>query len=293
MDLVRDAPQTSTLAQGDRLGLAWLVGLIALAVASDFFMVLALVCIPAQPLVYVPLMLSTLGCTLAQGCLLATWLAWGCEPFWQRFRCHWIIAGVLYLVWVAGVALGQPDQFYRVCLIVGLLVPLMSLAAQLPPWIARYMLGWRLARGDDGDGQPPGPLSIRNLMSATAVVAVSFASARLAPSPDDKPVVMLWVIMFAAAAVISAMTIVPVSPLLLRMQRFQIGALLAGLYAAFWIGLLWLVVLIGRHSGLLRPPPLPIVIGLSLLIASFASTVILAAAVARQRGYRLVSGWRV
>ena len=48
--------------------------------------------------------------------------------------------------------LGQPSQFAEVSTMVGLSVPLMSIAAQLPLWIARQMFGWRLIRGEENDG---------------------------------------------------------------------------------------------------------------------------------------------
>jgi hypothetical protein len=191
---------------------------------------------------------------------------------------------------VAGLALGQPNQFRQLSLMVGLSVPLMSIAAQLPLWIARQMFGWRLIRGEENDGTRRAPLSIRDLMTATVVVAVALALARLAPSPDGKPIGMLWVIMFGAATTVSTMTLLPVSPLLMRTPRFGRGVLFACLYAAFWIGLPWLIVLVAWGRGLFPPPPLAVLIGISFLVLSFAATVILAAAAARSRGYRLVWG---
>ena len=139
-------------ASNDRSPSALLALLIAISLASDFLMVLALAMIPALPIVYFPLLQATVGCTLAQGCLLAAWLAWGYQPFWQRLLQHWIVAAILYLVWVAGLALGQPNQFRELSMMVGLSVPLMSFAAQLPLWIARQMFGWRLIRGEENDG---------------------------------------------------------------------------------------------------------------------------------------------
>jgi hypothetical protein len=282
-------------ASNDRSPSALLALLIAISLASDFLMVLVPAMIPALPMVYFPLLQATVGCTLAQGCLLAAWLAWGYQPFWQRALRHWIVAAILYLVWVAGLALGQPNQFRQLSMMVGLSVPLMSIAAQLPLWIARQMFGWRLIHdemrpGEENDGTRRVPLSIRDLMTATLVVAVALALARLAPSPDGKPIGMLWAIMFGAATTVSTMTLLPVSPLLMRTPRFGRGVLFACLYAGFWIGLPWLIVLVARNRGLFPAPLLAVVIGLSFLILSFAATVILAAAVARSRGYRLISG---
>ena len=279
-----------SVASNDRSPSALLALLIAISLASDFLMVLAMAMIPALPIVYFPLLQATVGCTLAQGCLLAAWLAWGYQPFWQRLLRHWIVAAILYLVWVAGLALFQPNQFRQLSMMVGLSVPLMSIAAQLPLWIARQMFGWRLIRGEENDGTRHAPLSIRDLMTATVVVALALALARLAPSPDGKPIGMLWVVMFGAAITVSTMTLLPLGPLLMRTPRFGRGVLFACLYAAFWTGLPWLIVLAAWGRGLFPPPPLAVLIGLSCLILSFAATVILAAAAARSRGHRLISG---
>jgi hypothetical protein len=268
-------------------------------------MLLAQAMIPALPIVFGPLWLAAVGSILAQGCLLAAWLAWGDQPYWQRALRHWIVAAILYLVWVAGLwvgvrALGQPNQFRPLSLMVGLSVPLMSIAAQLPLWIARQIFGWRLTRcehvpgemktSEENDGKHHTRLSIRDLMTATVMVALALALARWAPTPDGKPIGMLWVLMFGAATTISTLTLLPVSPLLMRNPRFGRGVFFACLYAAIWMGLPWLVVVGARSRGLFPSPPLPVLIGLSCLILSFAATVILAAAVARSRGYRLISG---
>jgi hypothetical protein len=292
---VIETARIAPAASNDRSPSALLALLIAISLASDFLMMLAPARIAALPIVFFPLLQATVGCTLAQGCLLAAWAAWGDQPFWQRTLLHWIVAAILYLVWVAGLALGQPNQFRQLSMMVGLSVPLVSIAAQLPLWIARQMFGWRLIHrerrpGEENDGTRRAPLSIRDLMTATVVVAVALAVARLAPSPDGKPIGMLWVIMFGAATTLSTMTLLPVSPLLMRTPRFGRGVLFACLYAAFWIGLPWLIVLVAWGRGLFPPPPLAVLIGLSCLILSFTATVILAAAAARSRGYRLISG---
>ena len=271
-----ETARIAPVASNDRSPSALLALLIAISLASDFFMVLAFAMIPALPMIFFPLMQATVGCTLAQGCLLAAWLAWDYQPFWQRLLRHWIVAAILYLVWVAGLALGQPDQVRKLSMMVGLSVPLMSIAAQLPLWIARQMFGWRLIRAEENDGTRRAPLSIRDLMTATVVVAVALALARLAPSPDGKPIGMLWVIIFGAATTVSTMTLLPVSPLLMRTPRFGRGVLFACLYAAFWIGLPSLIMLVAWGRGLFPAPPLVVLIGLSFLVLSFAATVILA-----------------
>ncbi len=350
--VVMETTQSAPSARSDRFPSALLALLVAISLASDFFMMPAWARIAALPMVYFPLTAGHVGCTLAQGCLLSAWLAFGDQPFGQRLLRHWIVAAILYLVWVAGLwvavqSLGQPDQFRPVSMLVGLSVPLISIAAQLPLWIARQIFGWRLIhladpnstslRSSEGREEAcndaicsdqgsefhgsggttlrssagraeaykdavcsdqrlanaaplPAPLSIRDLMAATVVVAVSLALARLAPSPDGKPIGMLWAILFAAAATVSTLTLLPVSPLLMCTPRFARGVLFASLYAAFWIALPWLIVLVAWSRGLFTPPPLPVLLGLTCLILSFTATAILAAATTRSRGYRLISG---
>src|SRR5262245_7863728 len=123
IEIARQAPAASN----DRSAPGWLALLIMVSLASDFLMVPALAMIPALPIVYFPLLQATVGCILAQGCLLAAWLAWSDQPFWQRLLRHWIVAAILYLVWLAGLALGQPSQF-QLSMMVGLSVPLISIA---------------------------------------------------------------------------------------------------------------------------------------------------------------------
>src|SRR5436189_8841 len=59
--------------------------LCVVCLASDFLMVPVLAMVPAPLRIPgVILFLAIVGCVLAQGCLLAAWLAWSDQPFWQR-----------------------------------------------------------------------------------------------------------------------------------------------------------------------------------------------------------------
>lgn len=282
------------ISSGPRPPLFVLRLLIVLCLLCDFLMVPILAAMtgsgpPGIP--GVPLFLAAMGCVLAQGNLLAAWLAWSDQPFGQRLTWHWIVAAILFLVWVAGLAISAtvaPVSFAEVSSVVGLSVPMVSIAAQTPLWIARQIFGWRLIHGDPKDDTRPAPLSIRHLMWATVLVALSLALARLAPLPVKEQVIV-WTFMMAAASIISAIALLPAAAML-RLQSFQRGVMFAGLYATFWAALPWGIVLVGRHLGLWGGPPLAIVVGVSCLVFSFAGTVILAAAAAREMGYQLVLG---
>src|SRR6478672_2434415 len=189
--------------------------LILICLACDFLMVPVLTLAQGPPTIPAfPIWQGTLGCVLAQGCLLAAWLAWSDQPFWQRLVRHWAVAAILYLVWANGLALGQLNQFAQASSFVGLSVPLVSVAAQTPLWFVRQAFGWRLIRGDGTSDTGPTPLSIRDLMMATVLVAVALALARLAPSPDAKEIGMVWIAVFIVASTISAITMLPASALL-------------------------------------------------------------------------------
>ena len=267
-----------------------LASAIVACLTCDFVMAPALVIVPARPTVGVPILLSIVGCVFAQGCLLAAWMAWSDQPFWRRFTRHWTIVAILYVVWAAGLFASHPGEFARVSSFVGLSVPLVSIAAQTPPWIARMLFGWRLIRGDPSTDVGPAPLAIRDLMAATLMVALALALARLAPSPDGKEMGGIWIFMFVVPSAISMIALAPASALLLRTRPFQLGMRYASLYAAFWLGLPWLAVFVGLGTGLFPVPPLAIVLGASCLIISFAATVVFAAAAARSHGYRLAWG---
>ena len=321
--------------------------LIVPCLACDFLMVPAIGLLEASPPdVGAPVALGIVGCVLAQGCLLAAWLAWSDGPFLRRLARHWIIATGLYLIWLVGLVLAfvRDPAAPHMAATVALGVPLVSIAAQFPLWLARQFWGWRLVRDgradipvchdeqkgradipvchppeadknvcptvcqDDhiaADITPDRKLAIRHLMLATAVVAVSLALARLAPA-DGKDVWPVWAVSCMVATVISSITLLPAGAWLMRPvgqtslsakaveQTFLSATLLRRglawsiLYAAAWIAIVW-IVLAAQWWFALPLAPRAIYIGISSLIFTFASTLILTALIARSRGYRLTA----
>ena len=266
-------------------------------VAQGLFIVLCLACDFLQAPVLASIQsglgfvahLGVLGCVLAQGNLLAAWLAWSEGPFLIRLTRHWAIAAVLYLVWVAGFSLAGVNQFAVFGLSVGLFVPLVSLAAQTPLWIAWQSFGWRLIRRERVPAGSRSPLTIRRLMTATLVAAATFGLARLAPPIDNGPQWPFWAFTFVVAGGFSMLAILPASAMLMRTHELRRGLVFASLYAASYVLILWAAGFTARHFG--QPvPPLAIFVGISSFIFSFAATVMSAAAIARLRGYRLVWG---
>jgi len=280
-------PDLSFLQREPRIHAAWLI---VPCLAADGLMVPVFSFLQAAPGVVIMFALGIVGCVLAQGNLLAAWLVWADAPFLRRLLTHWKIAASLYLIWLVGfgLALGWSGMPPQIAATVAFGVPLVSLGAQFPLWPARQVFGWRLVREDAGvapSSEPP--LTIRDLMLATVVVAAALALARLAPSPDGKSLWVPWGIAVVVASLISSIALLPAGALLLRTPVFSRGLKWSGLYVGAWIALPWILVVVLRFYGSVRLPPWPIFVGLSSLMLTFAATLTLAAAIARDRGYRL------
>jgi len=303
--LLDDGPGAQNIAPGDvnstlvemsapknnLVAIGALALLIVLSLTCDFLMMPIMTSING-PERFVALA-GILGCVLAQGNLLAAWLAWSGGPFPTRLIRHWSIAALLYLVWTTGFALARVSKIPReFSITVGLFIPLVSLAAQTPLWIARQSFGWRLIRGANEAASGLTPLTIRRLMLATLVAAATFGLARLAPPIDKGPQWHLWAFAFVAAGSFSTLAMMPASAMLMRTPQLRRGLLLAALYAGSYVSVLWAAVFTVRYFGWFPLPPLGIFIGLSTFTFSFAATVMLAAIAARLHGYRLKVGRR-
>jgi hypothetical protein len=262
--------------------------LAVLSVAVDLLMLPMVAAIKGRP-VGLMMVLPLVGCLLAQGSLLAAWLVWGDAPFSRRLVWHWIVAGCLCCVWLIGLAVARPPEGFReVGFTVALTVPVVSLGAQLPLWVVRLLFGWRIVRSTAPSAEQP--LSIRDLLLATLIVAASFAVARLSPAAQqDKEFRLVWGVYMAAAATFSLVAIIPAAAILLRSRPLARAVQYSLYLAAAPIALLWLGVVIARiyAPGILAP--WFIYAGLTLFILSYAGTAILAAVAARDQGYLL--GW--
>jgi hypothetical protein len=267
---------------------------VALCALSDFFLAPGFMSLRQNPPgIGASWFFALVGCTLAQGNLLAAWLVWSEGPFFRRLLLHWGVAGLLCWLWIAGLALvARPNDMAMVGSIVVLAVPLVSIAAQLPLWVARLVFGWRIVRRESGMSiLPEPPLTIRGLMLATLLVAVAFALARLMPNIPRGQEAALGP-PFLLAAFISTIAMLPAARLLLGMRRFGLALTWSGVYAALLIGLVWLVVELLIHFAPGALAPYFAYVWLSSLMLGFAATLMLTGIVARAFGYRLARGRR-
>jgi hypothetical protein len=286
---------------GPRFPVVWLI---VPCLACDFLMMPAFSSLAASPgELDAAFTFGIIGCVFAQGNLLAAWLAWGEVPFRRRLAIHWIIAAGLYLIWLSGLFLTSlvghtisrgPTNAREAAVTTALGVSLVSIAAQFPLWIVRQWFGWRLMKEDAEQTQPiEPPLAIRDLMLATIIVAASFALARLAPGQQKRSELWtMWMVFFTAASVISTISLLPAGAILMRGQPFSRRLAWGSLYAAVLIALPWIIVLDVWWYGTAPVPPRPLLVGLSSLMFTFAATLMLTAAIARHRGYRLTWGRR-
>ena len=294
-----------------RIHLAWLI---LPCLAADGLMMPVVTSLSGPPRVFLAAFaFGIVGCVLAQGCLLAAWVAWGDGPFLRRLEAHWSVAACLYLVWLVGFGLAVALSGRippKIAATVALGVPLVSLAAQFPLWVTRQLFGWHLVREEADlaknsqlpktprsppsktERSPPPKterLTIRDLMLATLVVAVTLALARLAPSPDAGEMWPVWGVAAAAASVVSTVSLLPAGVLLLRKRPLSRSLAWSSLYALSLISLVWVAVVLQYQFAPGTLAPRAIYIGLSSLMFTFAATLTLTAAIARDRGYRLTS----
>jgi hypothetical protein len=237
----------------------------------------------AAPIVY-----CCFGVIAAQPCVLSAWLAWGGGSFWKRMVLHWTAAYGLAMVWLIGAILseGLGDRDVREPLeIVPFSLPLLGLAVQLPLWIARQGFGWRLidACADDA---PPKPLAIRDLMVGTVIVAVSLAAAKLAKGMDrGSDGWVVWAILASSVAGVSLIAVLPIGAWLLRPRRMLVGIVLTAVYAALAVAVTWTVMYV-VDRGFTRVNWWDM-LGIGVMIQSFAATLAAACLAARAAGFGL------
>ena len=197
------------------------------------------------------------GPLFAQLGLLPAWLALGNRPYWPRFTLHWlavlgvataIFGGVVVAGWMGDRSLRARDVEAACALV--LVLPVMSLAIESPLWFLRWAFGWQIAGGNRRS--PPRKLAIRDLMLATALVAVALALARLSTqlqdggrSADFWPALGIAV---GVAAAGSAILLPPIIWMVLRVKDLNLAILgfvaHAGILAAIFVA----VVAINRWT---------------------------------------------
>lgn len=150
-------------------------------------------------------------------------LVWSRGIFFIRLALLWLIGATLFGCWYAGhyVAIG-PDWHtpwrYEIERAIACSLPLISLAVQIPQWMARFYFGWRVESPESVAVASPQYLSIRDLFTGTVIAALTVTAVRFSQDAEHltTEVWIAWAIAVGILAVISALVTLPLLVLILR-----------------------------------------------------------------------------
>jgi hypothetical protein len=288
-------PQVAAVGQASeqRNGRSPRGGLVALVTVAGLFNVLVIPLLeassgPLTAFVFAPVFY---GVMLGQVGALALWLVWGEGPFLRRLALHWCVGLLLASCLMVGSAVQsgamQPlAMLWNQTISFLCVLPAVSLAAQLPLWPLRTHFGWSVERLrlDMAAGQPA-PLSILDIFSGTAVVAISLGLLRAAVSPIGGSNLLLQIgVPLGIVVAAGAICLLPVTVFVLRPRESRFGAgMLAGYIFLTVFGTLAVTVVLTRSL-------VPTAAFFSVLTMCFALAATLASPllVLRACGYRLV-----
>lgn len=139
---------------------------------------------PAATMVYI-----CLGLIPAEAALLSIGLVFGSGAFSWRLAIHWGSATLLCLssfggLWYSISPREIPERSLQFALQMACLLPLIGLATQAPLWLARFVLGWRLA----GHCPPRLQLSLGGVLAALSVIGAVLGLFCLADREDRRKV---------------------------------------------------------------------------------------------------------
>jgi hypothetical protein len=205
------------------------------------------------------------GLIAGQVALVHIGLVFGAEVFWKRFLIAWSCLLAALGMWFLGLTSTlRGNTYYDDRLVENLLrvvcsLPLISLAMQLPLWLARVTLGWKFKRKSVANAVSPPvdgntQLTIRGLLVATAFIAVSLGVARFAPQPERDGAMRLdfWVgigLFGGAAAIAATFCIVPVFAIFAQRRSLAVGWCQTLIYALLAEFMVVMIAHLGGFSG--------------------------------------------
>ena len=197
---------------------------------------------------------------------------------------------ILTMAWLLGFIISHQIRGYDFPTIKGvvgvlLVLPLLFCVCELPLWVFRTFLCWRVESPADGRARPP-QLTIAGILAATAAVGLSLGAVRLGHALSQDPNEADWWGAVAIAAAwcggISLLVLPVVTILIFRTESLAIGLLVS----AAWIGLLAFVFLkvLSALSGLSWSRELHLFL---FVLLGFMATLLGPLALCRVFGYRL------
>ena len=183
-------------------------------------------------------------------------LVWSRGSFVVRWVVFWLVGMALVACWAFGLLRLTRDEDWfldfrvEIARAIAASLPLISLAVQLPQWMARFYLGWRLdPPGNRGGESLPG-LSIRDLLVGTVVAALTITAARLSPAAPglQNDFWLAWAIATPILASISALVMLPLLVLIFRC-RARWALLYIAIGSPVLAGVTMLVIVLVEGSG--------------------------------------------
>lgn len=240
--------------------------------------------------VFVFLCMGVIG---AEAALHAIWCVLAPTPIAKRLAIGIAVGLVLYGAWALGYSASFSGRAYRYWeyVLMGLLcLPLLAIATQSPLWLARIWLRWRIEHREEP--LPPSevePFRIRDLLAATAALALALSAIRLG-MPEDIPSEEAFLIGFAIAALVAAavslFTTLPVVAAALRTRRalMTLPAILL-VHVATLLGVFVILSAVFQEW-----PPAWVYAGIVAMGFGFSACLAGVLLVARGLGYRLAWG---
>jgi hypothetical protein len=230
---------------------------------------------------------------LGQIFIVSGLLVWQNGSLMARWAIAWATGLWLFLIYAAGIlstidiALDEAVSTFLGQLAANL--PIFSLGVQLPHWAARIYFDWRLELVTNQDAKTRTiPLSIRDILFGTAVVAVTIAAAQFSWDKElhTDPGRILEVAIPVAALVGLSLFLLPLIVFVLRGSAAHAIAYI--LFVPLGGLFLYMAIMVSLAAG--RGIPLE-----DLLLMYFSGVICLAYSslalwLARLAGYRLVMG---
>jgi hypothetical protein len=242
-------------------------------------------------------MFALVGTVFAQFGLLAIWCVLAPVEWPRRFAYGAGFALWLYASWAIGFAGAMVAERHISAVDLqqaignGLLcLPIILLGVQLPLWVARISLHWRILHNSDLMAETwSSPVGIRHIIVATVIVAVALSASRFLAVIHDVPAIdvlaplLIWSLIAAAISLFSTISIVFAT---LRAKNVWPALFLALLLHGGVLITFVVVLSIIAGSG----PQDEIYGYLFALLVGFFGSFVAAMALMRRLGYRLYWG---
>lgn len=235
-------------------------------------------------------MIGAAAATIAVIGVLTSW------PFWFRMPLSFSLGTLLFGLWTIGFSMsmtirgeGEFSSVGRDWTVAAFCFPLILLAIQTPLWFTRTLANWTISRKEESPDRQP--LTIRDMLAGTVLIAVVLAGAQFARQLYTPIVVSeaeFWIMVGGAAAACFGMSLLSIPPVVLatlRPAKASIGMVVLGAYALVALAIAVVIIAVAD-----RMPSVWEVTGLLITVSTFVVAASAPLLIARQLGWRLKWG---